>query len=215
MSTPPAEPDPFRGRPPTSHERLAGVPWDESYREGPAPWEIDGPQPAVVRAADAGAFRGSILDAGCGSGDNALYLAGRGLTVLGVDVAETALVAARHKAEALGLAVDFEAVDALRLDRLGRTFDTVLDCGLFHAFDEQERREYVAGLSGVTARGGTVRILCFGDEGADLGPHPVHREDLTGAFDTGWTVRRIEPERILTRFHPDGASAWFVTITRD
>ncbi|MBH0775937.1 class I SAM-dependent methyltransferase [Nocardia bovistercoris] len=213
MSTP-STPDPFRGRRPTSHERLAGVPWDDSYRDGPAPWEIDGPQPAVVRAAAAGEFTGSVLDAGCGSGDNALRLAELGLSVVGVDVAETALAAARDKADALGLTVEFAAVDALHLEQLGRTFDTVLDCGLFHTFDGAERRDYVTSLAAVTARGGIAHILCFGDEGDDLGPHPVSRADLIAAFDTGWTVRRIALERVMTRFHPDGASAWFATMVR-
>ena len=40
--------------------------------------------------------------------------------------------------------------DALRLERLGRVFETVLDCGLFHTFDSEERRDYVAGLASVT-----------------------------------------------------------------
>src|SRR3954452_11903125 len=62
----------FGGRPPTSHERLTGLPWDASYRNGPAPWDIGKPQPAVVRLASLGAFAGAVLDAGCGTGDNAL-----------------------------------------------------------------------------------------------------------------------------------------------
>ena len=33
--------DPFRGRQPTSHERMTGLPWDASYRDGPAPWDRD------------------------------------------------------------------------------------------------------------------------------------------------------------------------------
>jgi hypothetical protein len=39
--------DPFGGRPPTSHERMTGLPWDASYHEGPAPWDTGQPQPAI------------------------------------------------------------------------------------------------------------------------------------------------------------------------
>jgi hypothetical protein len=46
--------DPFRGRRPTSHERMTGLPWDASYHDGPAPWDTGQPQPAVVRLAAAG-----------------------------------------------------------------------------------------------------------------------------------------------------------------
>jgi 2-polyprenyl-3-methyl-5-hydroxy-6-metoxy-1,4-benzoquinol methylase len=42
-----------------------------------------------------GGFAGAVLDAGCGTGENALHVASLGLSVLGVDVAETALAIAR------------------------------------------------------------------------------------------------------------------------
>src|SRR5262245_37377454 len=77
--------DPYGGREPTSHERRAGEPWDASYAGGPAPWDIGRPQPAIVRLAAEGAFAGAVLDAGCGTGDNALHIASLGLDVLGVD----------------------------------------------------------------------------------------------------------------------------------
>ena len=132
--------DPFGGRRPTSHERMTGLPWDASYRDGPAPWDIGRPQPAVARVAADGGFVGAVLDAGCGSGENALHLAALGLSVVGVDVAETALAIARETACDRRLDVEFAACDAFGLQRLGRTFETVLDCGLFHTFDVDERR---------------------------------------------------------------------------
>src|ERR1700733_5784607 len=122
--------DPYGGRRPTSHERHAGQPWDASYRDGPPPWDIGAPQPAVVRLASAGVFAGQVLDAGSGTGDNALHIAAPGLDVLGVDVAGTAVSIARENAAARGIRAEFIVADALRLDRLGRMFDTVLDCAL-------------------------------------------------------------------------------------
>jgi SAM-dependent methyltransferase len=104
--------DPFNGRHPTSHERLTGLPWDASYHDGPAPWDIGQPQPAIVRLASEGGFAGAVLDAGCGTGENALHVASLGLSVLGVDVAETALAIAREKADDRGIEVEFAAADA-------------------------------------------------------------------------------------------------------
>ncbi|MGH1564298.1 class I SAM-dependent methyltransferase [Mumia sp. DW29H23] len=208
--------DPYAGRRPTSHERMSGQPWDASYEDGPAPWDVDGPQPAVVRLASRGAFTGPVLDAGCGTGENALHLAAQGLSVVGVDVAATALAIARGKADDRGLDVELTVADALRLERLGRTFASVLDCGLFHTFDEQERPEYVASLATATRHGGTAYVLCLSDVGSDLGPHPVSRGALTATFDesTGWAVVSVEEERIETRFHDHGAPAWLATVRR-
>ena len=206
----------YGGRQPTSHERRAGEPWDASYLDGPAPWDIGRPQPAIVRLADEGAFAGAVLDAGCGTGENALHIASLGLHVLGVDVAETALSIAREKAAARGIDADFVVADALHLDRLGRVFETVLDCGLFHTFDGDERRAYVASLASVTGRGGHLHVLCFSDVGPDTGPHPVTQEELRAAFTPsgGWSVASIRPDRIETRFTAQGVPAWLAKIER-
>ncbi len=196
---------------------MTGLPWDASYHDGPAPWDVGRPQPAIVRLASEGGFVGAVLDAGCGTGDNALQVASLGLSVLGVDVAQTALAIARAKADDRGVDVEFAVADALRLDRLGRRFSTVLDCGLFHTFDRDERPEYVASLASVTEQNGTLYLLCFSDDGPDTGPHPVSQDELRGAFhpSAGWTIAAIEPDRVQTRYHDDnGAPAWFATINR-
>src|SRR3989442_14172896 len=114
--------DPFGGRRTTSTERMTGLPWDASYHGGPAPWDIGHPQPAIVRLASAGGFAGAVLDAGCGTGENTLHIASLGLSVLGVDVAETALAIAPEKADDRGSEVEFAAADGFHLGRSGRLF---------------------------------------------------------------------------------------------
>lgn len=201
------------GRRPTSHERMTGLPWDASYhQDAPAPWDIGHPQPEVVGLA----FAGPVLDAGCGTGENALHIASLGFSALGVDVAETALAMAREKARNRGIDVEFAAADALHLEHLARKFETVLDCGLFHTFDSEERPEYVASLASVTERNGTLYVLCFSDQGPDTGPHPVSEAELRAAFNSGsgWNVAAIKPIRVETRFHENGAPAWLATIKR-
>lgn len=208
--------DPFGRRRPTSHERMTGQPWDASYRDGPPPWDIGRPQPAILRVASQGGFAGAVLDAGCGTGENALHLASLGLSVLGVDVADTALAIARAKAVERGIEVEFAAADALHLERLARRFDTVLDCGLFHTFEGDERARYVTSLASATGHDGTLHVLCFSDEGPDTGPHPVSQEELAAEFNarSGWTIVSIEPDRVQTRLHDNGVPAWLARIRR-
>jgi SAM-dependent methyltransferase len=208
--------DPFSGRHPTTHEQMTGQPWDASYKNGPPPWDIGEPQPAIARLGSEGGFAGGVLDAGCGTGENALHVASLGLSVLGVDVAETALAMARKKAFERGINVEFAVADAFQLDRLGRRFETVLDCGLFHTFNGDERPDYVASLAAVTEHDGTLHVLCFSDGGPDAGPHPISQEELRAAFNSGngWDVAAIVPDRIQTRFHEHGAPAWLAKIKR-
>jgi len=195
---------------------MTGLPWDASYHDGPAPWDIGRPQPAILRLAFQGRFAGTVLDAGCGTGENALLIASLGLPVVGIDVAETALAMARKKAGERRIEVEFVVADAFHLERLGRRFETVLDCGLFHTCDADEQAAYVASLASVTDHDGTLYVLCFSDEGPDTGPHPVSEKELRAAFTpgSGWNIVAIEADRIQTTFHHVGAPAWLATIKR-
>ncbi|HET7027381.1 MAG TPA: class I SAM-dependent methyltransferase [Candidatus Limnocylindrales bacterium] len=189
--------------------------WDAAYRGEPPPWEIDRPQPVVERIAAADGFRGDVLDAGCGTGENALFLAARGLAVTGIDWSALATERARAKATDRGLDVRFEQADALSLDALGASFDSVLDCGLFHTFEDPERARYVVSLASVVRRRGVLHVLCFSDrEPWSGGPRRVTQAEIRASFADGWTVRAIEPEIFATRIHDGGALAWHATIER-
>jgi SAM-dependent methyltransferase len=207
--------EPDADRPPTSHERRSGRPWDDSYREGRPPWDAGGPRSAVVRLCDQGAFAGPLLDAGCGAGEDALEIAARGIEVLGVDIAPTAIRQARDKAADRGLAATFLVADALQLHRLGRTFRSVLDCGLFHTFDDEERADYVESLAAVTEPGSVLHVLCFSDwTPGEGGPRRISRSELREAFRTGWDVTSIQADRLETTFAAEGVPAWLATVER-
>lgn len=182
--------------------------FDDAYA-GTPPWDIGRPQPAIVRLADAGAIAGAVLDAGCGTGENALYLASRGHEVWGVDFTAAAVARALEKARARGIAATFLQGDALRLESLGRTFDTAIDCGLFHTFADEERPRYVLSLAAAVRPGGAVHLLCFSEEErSEGGPHRVTRDEIRRAFSSGWTVESIEPDRFDSLIHAGGARAW-------
>jgi SAM-dependent methyltransferase len=189
--------------------------WDAWYRTDRPPWEIDGPQPAVQRLLDDGAFSGDVLDVGCGSGENALELASRGLHVLGVDWAAAAVDMARAKAAERSLEVEFEVADAHRLDLLDRSFDTILDSALFHTFSDEDRATYLPSLKSVTRSGSIVYLLCFSDlEPWGGGPRRVTQPEIRDAFADGWVVQSIVPERYAMRLSPGYALAWLATIQR-
>ncbi len=195
--------------------------FESAYQET-APWDIPAPQPAYVRLEKAGRIRGSVLDAGCGTGENALFLASRGHEVWGLDFVPVAIERARAKAQERGLNVHFQVGDALRLGDLGRTFDAVIESGLFHTFTDEERPLYVAGLAKIVRPGGTVNILCFSDEEPPgEGPRRVTQQEIRDAFAHGWQVTDIQPTQFQASDHPatrtftpGGPKAWLATIVR-
>jgi SAM-dependent methyltransferase len=170
--------------------------WDDSYTATtPPPWDINRPQPAFVRLAEAGLLTGRLLDSGCGTGENTLLAAGAGADAVGVDVAPHAIERARAKAAERGVTARFEVGDVLDLGALGLTFDTVIDSGVFHVFDDENRARYVASLASVLRPGGACYLLCFSDrQPGDFGPRRVRQEELRAAFSAGWTVLDIEAD---------------------
>jgi len=193
--------------------------WDSVYQPGQSPpWDIGRPQPAFTSLADKGLLGGRVLDAGCGTGEHALLAAAHGADAVGVDVSPSAIGQARQKAAGRGRPARFEVADALNLGQLGMTFDTVIDSGLFHVFDDEARLRYVSSLASVLESGGTCYLLCFSDRqpGGMAHPRRVGQDEIVEAFSDGWTVTDITADTFTINRNavPTTAQAWLATIHR-
>lgn len=189
-----------------------------SYDKRP-PWDIGRPQGAIVSAEEEGLVRGRVLDVGCGTGDNALFLAQRGHVVVGVDLAETAVAEARRKAGERGLSdrARFDVRDVVADPVLGWTFGTVTDCGFFHAFDDEARVRFAAALTGLLEPGGRYLMLCFSDRvPGTFGPRRVSAEEIRDTFSAEvWEVEAIRPARLESSVKlVPWVPAWFAVIRR-
>jgi SAM-dependent methyltransferase len=193
--------------------------WDESYTPdaGPPPWDIGRPQPPFVRLASRGLLSGRLLDAGCGTGEHTLLAAGHGADATGVDISSRAIARARAKAADRGLQARFEVADVLSLDRLGLTFDTVIDSGVFHVFDDADRARYVTSLASVLRPGGHCYLACFSDrQPGEWGPRRVTQDELRAAFSDGWSVNSIDADtfEINAGLPAPTVQAWLATLER-
>ena len=138
-----------------------------------------------------------------------------------MDSSPKAIGLARGKAAARGLSARFLVADALVLAALNESFDTVLDCGLFHVFDDADRPRYVASLRAVLPSGARLFLACFSErQPGTQGPRRVTRPEIEVSFADGWRVDAIEPARFdLTEgaaaiFGAASAEAWLARITR-
>jgi SAM-dependent methyltransferase len=193
--------------------------WDDAYAmDRPPAWDIGRPQPAFLRLADRGLLAGRLLDSGCGTGEHTLLAAARGAEATGIDVSARAIELAWAKAAERGSAARFETGDVLRLGDLGLTFDTVLDSGVFHVFDDEDRVRYVASLAAALRPGGHCYLMCFSDrQPGDAGPRRVSQDELRAVFGAGWAVTSIEAESFEVNrsvFDFTSAQAWLAVIER-
>jgi SAM-dependent methyltransferase len=189
--------------------------FDAIYADGTPPWDIGRPQQAFERLATAGELVGRVLDVGCGTGEHALMAASLGYDAVGIDLSARAIELAKAKATERGVQARFVVGDALRLVDLGDQFDTVLDCGLFHVFDDVERERYIQSLAEVIPAGGRYHMLCFSDhQPGDWGPRRVTEDEIRVAFSAGWRIESIDSAVIELTWDAAGALAWQVAVIR-
>jgi SAM-dependent methyltransferase len=191
--------------------------WDDSYAGPPPPWDIGRPQSAFVRLAEAGALPGILLDAGCGTGEHTVLAASYGARALGIDVSPLAIEIARRKAGERGIDTSFQVLDALLLDTLGQTFDTIVDSGLFHVFDDPARIQYVTAVHAALRPGGHLHLMCFSDrQPGDWGPRRVTEGELRAAFGSGWRIESLAPDHfdINPGLGTPTPEAWLVDVIR-
>ena len=192
----------------------------ESLYSGQPRWEIGRPQKALLDVADQ--ISGSILDSGCGTGENALFFAKRGHKVTGIDFLAEPINIAKQKGVERKLTANFLVMDALKLADIPERFDTVIDSGLFHVFSDDDRQRYVDGLATVLNPGGRFYLLCFSDdEPGTIGPRRVSEKEIRETFAKGWKIQSIVRSRYEVRPDPNdpsfkdgGPKAWFVVVGR-
>ena len=164
--------------------------WDTRYRShATAIWSGD-PNPVLVaETADLAPAR--ALDVGCGEGADALWLAGRGWQVQGVDISTVALARAAAEAARRGLQVSWVHGDLLTDPPAQNAYDLVT--AHFMQLPTAEREWLYAALAAAVAPGGT--LLLVGHHPSDLHT-TMHRPALPDMFFTAEDLAaNLEPER--------------------
>lgn len=189
--------------------------FDSAYRgEAPEigsgakpPWSIGAPQPEIATLIDAGLFHGDVLDAGCGEAATSMYLAERGVAVVGLDQSPTAIDLAREEADRRALSnVEFEVADISAFTGYDGRFGTIVDSTLFHSMPVDLREGYQRSIVRAAAPGASYFVLVF-DRAAvpEGGPvNAVTEQELRDVVGKYWIIDDIRPARIHASL-PDDA----------
>ncbi len=194
--------DPFRHNIDSYESLYRGEP---AFPGAPAPegipWDIRQAQPRLVELEALGVISGEVLDAGCGLGDNAIYLACKGYSVTGFDSSPTAIAQARARAVEASAQVSFEVADATELTGYDGQFDTVIDSALYHCLDHGGRQAYAAALYGATTPGARWFLYCFSGDNVNgvIAPmEAVPETDIrTTLGNAGWHIDFLGPTTFI------------------
>jgi len=193
--------------------------WNQIYRasNGP-PWDIGRPQPAFVSLVKNHEMAppGTVLDVGCGTGENAIFYAQNKFTVSGLDLARAAIDQARSKAKERNVKVDFQEGNALALDFKAGSFDYVTDSGLFHTFNDAQRPLFRDEVARVLKTKGVYFMMCFSDKEPTNwgGPRRVSKEEINKTFSSRFKINYIRDELFTTKIHDKGGRAYLTSATR-
>jgi ubiquinone/menaquinone biosynthesis C-methylase UbiE len=185
--------------------------WSESYLSIP-PWDVHHPQQAFIELVQSKEMQASrVLDIGSGPGENAIFLAENGFSVVGIDVTPEAVEIARDRARKHGVDVEFIVGNVLDLNSffMADTFDYVIDSGLFHSIHPQDLNRFIGNIRNVLKPGGIYYMLSFSDkEPAGFGPRRLSKGIIRKSLEPHFTVEYIRDTIFESRIHHGGAKAY-------
>ncbi len=190
--------------------------WIGAYERTP-PWDIGHPQGVVIELHESGELTGRVLDVGCGTGENAIYIASKGSEVVGIDFTQRAIEIAQVKSFERNTDVEFLVGDVLELDYHFREaeFDAVLDSGLFHTLPDEERPLYVEQVARVLKPGASFFMLCFSVKQPGMtGPHRLSVREITESFQERFQINYIRDAVFESNVHDPGARGYLTSATR-
>lgn len=183
----------------------------ERYRSGNTPWDVGRPDFNLIEVVTGEPIQPcKALEIGCGTGDNAIWLARKNFHVTGCDASGVALEKATIKADEAGVACRFVQIDFLVDTIEGGPFGFVFDRGCFHAFtSDEERRLFARKVACHLAPAGLWMTLVGNadEDRQDPGPPQRTAGDIVLAVEPCFEILVLQTSRFESN-HPDPARAW-------
>jgi SAM-dependent methyltransferase len=176
---------------------MTGIDWDMHYQSDRAPWETGQPSSELGRVlAEEKIGPCRVIELGCGSGINAVWLAEQGFDVTGVDFNRLAVEKAGRRASAAGVSVRFVLGDVLDLRERYDPFPFFFDRGCYHVVRSQDVAAYVETLRRVTAPG-SVGLVLTGNakERHEPGPPVVSEAEIRAELGAAFEIVRLREFR--------------------
>lgn len=144
------------------------------------PWDTGIPAPEIIRFIS-GKTPGNVIDIGCGTGTNLLYLAQHKWVVTGIDFAPFAIGKAKRKLKDYSKTLIVADVTRLSDLDLPGPYDLILDMGCFHGLSKIDRVQYIKGLKKWLKPNGVTMVYSF-QPSKYSGTRGISKEDMIEYF---------------------------------
>lgn len=191
--------------------------WDKIYVEGDLPWDSGKPDIHLLEVIDEiGINSGKVLEIGCGTGTNLIWLAEYGFEVTGMDISPTAIAKARKKVSAAGINCHLLTGDFMVDEIPGAPFDFIYDRGCLHVFEGvKELSRFTARVGELLVPDGIWHSLVGSTDGPprDTGPPRQSATDLVTALEPYFEILELRASAFDRENHKH-AKAW-VLVARN
>ncbi|MFZ1682801.1 MAG: class I SAM-dependent methyltransferase [Candidatus Zixiibacteriota bacterium] len=169
--------------------------WNDAYETGVSPWDGGAPDEHLVHLVQSGKIlAGRVLDIGCGTGNESIYLSKAGFIVTGLDISRDAIEKAREKAKTENVSTEFLVADILgSLPFANNDFDLVIDRACFHFVPAERIPIYMENLGRILRSGGSYILYAASDQDAHIrGPVHYTRDALLRLFAPEYRIDDIQ-----------------------
>jgi len=178
--------------------------WNHRYDTDDLPWDTAHPDTYLVRlVSDWPGFSGNVLEVGCGTGTNAIWLAEQGFRVTGLDISSSAIATARERAREKGVDCRFLVDDFLSCPLAAAPFQLVFDRGCFHStLESQEREGFVRRVASCLGAGGLwFSLIGNSDQAAEgKGPPRLSAAEIATSVESSFEILRLQSCLLESRY---------------
>jgi SAM-dependent methyltransferase len=183
----------------------------ERYKSGDTPWDVGQPDFNLIETVSQRPILScKVLDIGCGTGDNSIWLAQNGFQVIGTDTSEIAIEKAKEKASKANVGCYFMLADFLNNKIEGAPFGFVFDRGCFHSFStENDRKRFAQNVAAHLEEAGQWLTIVGNADEHRQGPGPPQRTagDIVSAVEADFEILSLTSSHFASN-RPNPPRAW-------
>ncbi|CAK8713362.1 Thiopurine S-methyltransferase (TPMT) [Candidatus Electrothrix laxa] len=170
--------------------------WDKRYEESDLPWDSGKPDIALTNlVAQWPVCTGKVLDIGCGTGTNAIWLAQQGFEVTGLDISTSAISMAKKKCAEHRVQCKLLADNFLTNPPEPGQFDLIFDRGCFHSLKGNKEQPAFVRQAAVCLKPNSLWLSLLGnkDQEADKkGPPRMSATEICACVEPVFEILHLK-----------------------